>query len=90
MQTFRYLISGRVQKVYFRQSAKAQALALGITGWVRNTENNQVEIIASGSSEALLEFEQWCAAGPALAQVTEVEKTALPYEPYHDFTVLRS
>ncbi|MGQ0591962.1 MAG: acylphosphatase, partial [Gammaproteobacteria bacterium] len=34
---FRYCISGRVQGVYFRATTRERALALGLTGWVRNT-----------------------------------------------------
>jgi acylphosphatase len=52
-----YLIKGRVQGVGFRWFVHREAGALGLTGWVRNTEDGHVEVVASGEREVLAELE---------------------------------
>jgi len=43
-----YLIQGRVQGVGFRWYVHSEAGALGLRGWVRNTEDGHVEVVAAG------------------------------------------
>ena len=52
-QTISITVSGKVQGVFFRQSTKENALKLGITGEVRNTEDGKVFITATGSKDQL-------------------------------------
>ena len=75
MPTQRFTISGLVQGVFFRAQAKEKADALGLTGWVRNTNDGGVEIHAEGPEEKLKELEQWCWKGPAKAQVRNIAVT---------------
>ncbi len=74
-QCMHYLVSGRVQGVFYRASARATAQRLGLSGWVRNTAQGKVELIACGDAAALHEFETWLWQGPAQAQVTAVVKS---------------
>ena len=67
------VVSGRVQGVWFRASTKEQAERLGLTGWVRNRRNGDVEILAEGNEEALAEFLAWCRRGPRGAEVAKVD-----------------
>jgi acylphosphatase len=67
-------ITGRVQGVFFRASAKEKADTLGITGWVKNCDDGSVEIVAEGEEKALKKFEEWCHKGPTGAEVTHVER----------------
>jgi acylphosphatase len=67
-------IRGRVQGVYFRQSTREQAIELGLTGWVRNRRDGSVELVAEGDSNSLQALVNWCKKGPALADVTDVER----------------
>ena len=66
-------ISGNVQGVFFRKSAKEEADKLGISGWTRNNADGTVEIQASGKRETLEELVDWCKAGPPLAKVGGIE-----------------
>lgn len=51
-----YLIRGRVQGVGFRWFVHREAAELGLCGWVRNTEDGHVEVVASGAPEKLSEL----------------------------------
>lgn len=48
-----YLVKGRVQGVGFRWFVHREAGALGLNGWVRNTEDGHVEVLAAGEPETL-------------------------------------
>lgn len=48
-----YLVKGRVQGVGFRWYVHREAGALGLRGWVRNTEDGHVEVVAAGEPEEL-------------------------------------
>ncbi len=66
-------VSGRVQGVWFRATAREIANRLGLKGWVRNLPDGRVEIVAEGDESALDEFIKWCWEGPPLARVEDVE-----------------
>jgi acylphosphatase len=51
-----YMIRGRVQGVGFRWFVQREAAELGLRGWVRNTADGQVELVAAGSAERLAEL----------------------------------
>jgi acylphosphatase len=69
----RYLISGRVQGVFYRSSAQHQARSLGLRGWVRNLADGRVECLACGETHELEELEKWLEIGPEYAKVTNIE-----------------
>jgi acylphosphatase len=46
-----YLVKGRVQGVGFRWFVHREAGGLKLRGWVRNTEDGHVEVVAAGSPE---------------------------------------
>lgn len=48
-----YLVKGRVQGVGFRWYVHCEAGALNLRGWVRNTEDGHVEVVAAGEAEEL-------------------------------------
>jgi len=52
-----YLIKGRVQGVGFRWYVHREAGALRLNGWVRNTEDGHVEVVAAGEFEQLSELQ---------------------------------
>ena len=79
MVTIHFKVSGRVQGVYFRESAKKEAERLNITGWVRNNPDNTVEGIACGTAADIEAFKLWCSTGPVMARVDHLDIS--PAEP---------
>lgn len=51
-----FLVKGRVQGVGFRWFVQQEASEIGLRGWVRNTNDGHVEVVASGSSEDIAEL----------------------------------
>ena len=76
MACAKFLVSGRVQGVFFRASAREEAVRLGLTGYARNLRDGRVEVVACGSDEALAGLERWLQTGPPLAQVAGVLREA--------------
>ena len=67
------VVTGRVQGVFYRSSARDQARYLGLTGWVRNLPDGRVEAVFEGPKDKLGEMLVWCTHGPPGAEVTGLE-----------------
>lgn len=72
-KTFHFLVSGRVQGVFFRQRAKEQADLFGLKGWVQNLPDGRVEGMAQGPAPALESLRDWLRHGPPSARVLALE-----------------
>lgn len=81
MASARFLVSGRVQGVFFRASTRDEARRLGLNGYARNLADGRVEVLAQGGAEALEALAQWLQHGPPLARVAEVVRAAADDEP---------
>jgi len=67
-----FLISGRVQGVFFRDSTKKVALKLGLQGSAVNLSDGSVKVCLRGESEDIDLLERWLHKGPELARVDSV------------------
>lgn len=65
-------VSGEVQGVFFRDSTRSEAEQLGLSGWVRNTQDGRVEAVFEGKPEAVRQMVEWCESGPSSADVEDV------------------
>jgi acylphosphatase len=74
MTAARFFVGGRVQGVWFRASAREQALALNLRGFARNLPDGRVEVLAIGADDAVEQLAQWLHYGPSRAQVDELER----------------
>jgi len=77
MPAARFIVSGRVQGVVYRASAREQALILGMAGYAKNLPNGEVEVLAIGDVAALDALEQWLQQGPPAAKVMSVSREEL-------------
>jgi acylphosphatase len=67
-----FLIKGRVQGVGFRWFVHREASELALRGWVRNTEDGDVEVVASGTPDDLAELRESLRRGPRGSRVDRV------------------
>jgi len=82
-----FLVSGRVQGVFFRAATEAAARRLGVTGWVRNLADGSVELVACGAEAKLAELERWLWQGPPHARVEQVVSADVELQSFRDFSV---
>ena len=78
LETRRYLVSGRVQGVGFRWFVEREAAQTGVTGWVRNCDNGDVEVMATGTSDQHRTLRRKLQEGPRAARVDHVSESRAP------------
>ncbi len=88
MKCARFLISGKVQGVFYRASTRERARALGLTGHAANLDDGRVEVMACGDEDAIDALRKWLHRGPPAARVNtvDVENCPLPDKPPASFT----
>jgi acylphosphatase len=69
----RVVAYGRVQGVFFRDSAQRVASSMGVSGWVRNRNDGAVEAVIEGDPDAVDRMVSWMRQGPRRADVERVE-----------------
>jgi len=89
MPTIHIQISGKVQGVYYRASARDAAQKLKLTGRVKNMSNGDVEATATGNEESLAKFVEWCREGPPGAKVENVVVNKLDEKAFEEFLIVR-
>ena len=83
----RVVVHGRVQGVFFRDSARRQAEAAGVSGWAVNRPDGTVEAVFEGEDEAVARLVEFCRRGPRRAEVSRVEVGEQPPEGLSGFTI---
>ncbi|MBK9981736.1 MAG: acylphosphatase [Saprospiraceae bacterium] len=71
-RTVKIQITGKVQGVWFRASAKDEALLIGLKGKIWNNPDGSVGAIVQGDMDNINLFIEWCWKGPGLAKVENV------------------
>jgi acylphosphatase len=72
-----FLIQGRVQGVGFRWFVQREAGMRDLRGWVSNTEEGEVEVVAAGSAEVLADLRAKLRQGPRGARVDRLVENQL-------------
>jgi acylphosphatase len=83
----RVIVHGRVQGVFFRDSARRRAADRGVSGWVRNNRDGTVEAVFEGDDEAVESMVRFAREGPRGADVERVEVTDEEPEGLSGFSV---
>jgi len=74
LYTTRYIVSGMVQKVGYRNWIRRQAVRNGLHGYTRNLKNGNVVVIVGGDDKEKIEkFKEVCAKGPRRARVEDIK-----------------
>jgi len=82
-----FIVTGRVQGVWFRSRTKDTAHEIGVTGWVKNLPDGTVEVQATGTKTQLTQLEAWLNIGPEKSNVTKVESKETPYKQHKKFKI---
>jgi acylphosphatase len=69
----RVTVRGRVQGVFFRDSARERARAHGVAGWIRNRADGAVEAVLEGPREGVERVIRFFETGPPRASVESLE-----------------
>jgi acylphosphatase len=72
MKQYEIKVTGRVQGVWFRAFTKEKAIETGIKGWVKNTSDGHVLVVARGEKTDLNTFTDYLRTGPPMARVDKL------------------
>jgi acylphosphatase len=84
-----FLVQGRVQGVGFRWYVQRVASQLDLRGWVRNTEEGEVEVVASGSAEELAKLRSGLRSGPRGCRVDRLVESYMDDKEAEDLDSFR-
>ncbi len=83
-------VHGKVQGVFYRASAMAEAQRLGLLGIIENLPDGSVEAVVEGERGAVEGFIAWCRIGPTSARVDDVlVRLDAPKGDFRTFTIAR-
>ncbi|MDC5706350.1 acylphosphatase [Vibrio europaeus] len=84
----RFTVSGLVQGVGFRYHTSYKGLGLEATGYAKNLDNGDVEVVVCGSGLQVEAMAKWLEHGPRSARVDSVIRESIAYKPYKGFKIL--
>ncbi len=73
----RFIVTGKVQGVFFRASTAREAVRLGLRGHALNLPDGAVEVLAIGPVAGVAELQRWLHRGPPAARVEGVVEEVL-------------
>ena len=83
------LVTGRVQGVGFRYSARQEAVRKGLKGWVRNQADGSVGLHCEGPESVVDSFVTWLKTGPPGSRVLNVTvKSVNPEKKHTTFAIV--
>lgn len=88
-KTIAITVRGKVQGVWFRKYTQDKAIELQLTGSVHNTDEGDVAIVATGTSDQLTDFVEWCWMGSPKSKVTAVITSDVELQEFDRFEVVR-
>ena len=74
MHSYRFLVSGRVQGVYYRANVAKNAKKSGFSGYVKNLDDGRVEAVVTCELSELETFKNILKKGSPLSKVTSLEE----------------
>jgi len=89
LQARRFVVTGRVQGVGFRNYAEHVAGKIGVQGYVRNRRDGSVEVLAMGKPAQLMQMRVALQKGPMMSYVADVMEEPDQVEPRYlgQFTI---
>jgi acylphosphatase len=87
MTARKWIVTGRVQGVGFRNYIQKHALKLGLTGYAKNLADGGVEVQAVGEPDKLNSLSGYVRRGPMLADVRTVDEQTADLVRYDGFQI---
>jgi len=87
MKTYRFVVKGKVQGVYYRKNICTSALKEGFVGYVRNLPNKDVEAICNLDTSNFNSFISILEKGSVDSVVDEITKEEMEYQEFKDFEI---
>ncbi|MCG9682387.1 acylphosphatase [Vibrio sp. Isolate23] len=84
----KFTVSGVVQGVGFRYHTSHYGMKLGLTGYARNLNNGDVEVVVCGNEEQIADMAKWLEAGPKTSHVDSVVSEPMSFKPFSGFKIL--
>ncbi len=89
MVELRSIVTGKVQKVRYRDYVQVSATELGLVGFIRNNKDGSVEVVAQGEPDVLKNFVEYLNEGSLLSKVESVSvEWGTVQATYIEFSVL--
>ena len=89
MKTVHLKITGKVQGVFFRATARDTAKKYELSGWIKNNDHHEVEALITGLEKDIDAFVTWSKRGPEKAEVQNVIVTEKELCLFESFEVIR-
>ncbi|WP_070963364.1 acylphosphatase [Vibrio sonorensis] len=83
----KFIVSGKVQGVGFRYHTSYQGKNLNLTGYAKNLDNGDVEVMARGREENLKKLELWLLKGPQMSRVDSLQRDDVELQEFKDFNI---
>jgi len=77
MESYRFVVYGRVQGVFYRKFVAQKLRRLGIRGYVRNLPDGSVEVVARLTEEEIEKVLEALEEGSPLSEVESIETERL-------------
>ncbi|MBD1556795.1 acylphosphatase [Vibrio sp. S9_S30] len=87
-KSVKFCVKGLVQGVGFRYHTAHQGLKLGLSGYAKNLNNGDVEVVASGDISKINELALWLENGPRASDVKSVAANEIEFENHTGFEIL--
>ena len=84
----KFIVKGVVQGVGFRYHTCHEGLKRGLTGYAKNLNNGDVEVIACGSEDKVESMHEWLKVGPRSAVVRQLIVEQAEVKNYRSFEIL--
>ena len=80
-------VHGKVQGVYFRASSQQVAIDNCLSGYVKNLDDGDVEVMMCGEKENVNKMLEWLSHGPPTAEVESLDKEEVKWQAYPFFSI---
>ena len=87
LASYKILVKGKVQGVWFRKYTLEKARSLHLKGYVMNRDDGSVFVRVEGDSDEIKVFIDWLHIGSPLSDVQEVESEAVALEQLSEFVI---